>query len=102
MDRCVFVLLGDCLPVLWKLDRELSVWAYVLGILPAMSGTFTSFTRFASCASPMFIALAVGLSGARWRWARWGLVALFATLHVVPLWRFVNFRWAGCSTAWLA
>jgi len=102
LDRCAFVLVLYCLPVLWRLDKSLLVWIYVLGILPAMSGTFTSFTRFASCGFPFFIALGVFLKpdpGARgWgirAWLRWVLLAVFALLHVVLVWRFVNFRWAG-------
>jgi hypothetical protein len=73
----------------------LFVWAWVLGVMPAMSGTFTSFTRFASCAFPMFIALGVFLGRRQWRWLRWGLLAVFEVLHLVLVWRFVNFRWAG-------
>jgi hypothetical protein len=53
LDRCVFMLLLYCLPVIWKLDKGFFIWAWVLGVMPAMSGTFTSFTRFASCAFPM-------------------------------------------------
>jgi hypothetical protein len=67
----------------------------MLGVIPAMSGTFTSYTRFASCAFPLFIALGVGFSRREWRWPRYALLAVFATLHVVLVWRFVNFRWAG-------
>jgi len=97
LDRCVFMLLLYCLPVIWKLDRSrgLMVWTYVLGIVPAMSGTFTSYTRFASCAFPMFIALGVFLAPPERRYLRWATVLVFATLQVVLLWRFVNFRWAG-------
>ncbi len=102
LDRCVFVLLLYTLPVLWRLDKGLLVWTYWLGILPAMSGTFTSYSRFASCAFPMFIALGAFLSpkmedgsSKMGAWLRWGLLAVFAVLHVVLVWRFVNFRWAG-------
>lgn len=97
LDRCVFVLLVYCLPAIWRLDasRGLMVWTYVLGILPAMSGAFTSYTRFASCAFPMFLALAVFLAPPERRWLRWGLLAVFAALHIVLAWRYVNFRWAG-------
>jgi hypothetical protein len=66
--------LEDCLPVLRRLDRGLIIWMYVLGILPAMSGTVSSFTRYASCAFPIFIALGVGLSEAKWRWVRSALL----------------------------
>jgi hypothetical protein len=73
----------------------LFVWAWVLGVMPAMSSTFTSFTRFASCAFPMFIALGEFLGRRQWRWLRWGLLAVFGVLHLALVWRFVNFRWAG-------
>jgi hypothetical protein len=95
LDRCVFVLLLDCLPLLWRLDKELLVWVYMLGVLPAMSGTFTSFIRFASCTFPLFIALGVSLSKRRFRWPRYALLSVFIVLHALLLWRFVNFRWAG-------
>ena len=95
LDRCVFIMLLNCLPILWRLDKALLVWTYMLGVIPAMSGTFTSYTRFASCAFPMFIALGVVFSRREWRWPRYALLAVFVTLHVVLVWRFVNFRWAG-------
>jgi hypothetical protein len=95
LDRSSLVLLLYSLPVAWRLDKDLMVWIYVLGILPAMSGTFTSYTRFASCAFPMFIALGVFLGRPERRFLRWATVWVFATLHAVLLWRFVNFRWAG-------
>jgi len=95
LDRCMFLPLLYCLPLLWRLDKSLFVWAVVLGVVPAMSGTFTSYTRFASCAFPMFIAMALYLGRPERRHLRWGTLILFATLHVVLLWRFVNFRWAG-------
>lgn len=97
LDRCVFIMLLYCLPVIWGLDkrRGLVVWTYVLGVMPAMSGTFTSYTRYASCVFPMFIALGAFLGRADWRWLRWAVVAIFAALHLVLVWRFVNFSWAG-------
>ncbi|MBM3882811.1 MAG: hypothetical protein FJ387_24325 [Verrucomicrobia bacterium] len=102
LDRCGFVLVVYCLPVIWRLDKGLLVWIYVLGVLPAMSGTFTSFTRFASCAFPVFIALGVVFKpeqgGAGWSiraCLRWVVVLVFVVLHGLLVWRFVNFRWAG-------
>jgi hypothetical protein len=125
LDRCMFILLLYTLPLQWRLGKDLLVWTYVLGVLPAMSGTFTSFTRFESTAFPMFIALAVFLntecgvrsaepptgnaecgmrnaeSTLRFRPSRllaalrWGLLGAFIVLHLWLLWRFVNFRWAG-------
>ncbi|MBU6401603.1 MAG: hypothetical protein KGS61_14900 [Verrucomicrobia bacterium] len=95
LDRLMFLVLVYTLPVIWRLGKDLVVWTYVLAILPAMSGTFTSYTRFASEAFPMFLALAVFFERRRMPLLKWGLFATFAILHVVLLWRFVNFRWAG-------
>jgi hypothetical protein len=66
-----------------------------LAIMPAMSGTFTSFTRFAACAFPVFIALGVVLGRPERRWPRYSLLGLFVVLHIVLVWRYVNCRWAG-------
>ncbi|MCP5516952.1 MAG: hypothetical protein H7A45_06795 [Verrucomicrobiales bacterium] len=95
LDRCAFLMVLYTLPVMWYHDKGMLVWTYWLAVLPAMSGTFTSFTRFASCAFPVFIALGVELSRREWRWWRYGLLSVFVTLHIVLVWRFVNFRWAG-------
>ena len=95
LDRCAFILLLYSLPLIWRLDKGLFVWAWVLGVVPAMSGTFVSFTRYGSCVFPTFIALAVFLEPRERRWPRWTLLAVFGILHIVLLWRFVNFRWAG-------
>jgi hypothetical protein len=95
LDRCVFVLLINCLPVIWKLDKSWCVWAFFLGVVPAVSGGFTSFTRFASVVFPLFIALGVLLSKPEKRWLRWLVLCTFALLHLILVWRFVNLRWAG-------
>jgi hypothetical protein len=94
-DRCMFVLLLYLVPCVWRLGKDLLAWTYVLGVLPAMSGTFTSFTRFESTVFPLFIALAVVLTQEKRRWALACVVATSTALHVLLLWRFVNFRWAG-------
>ncbi|MCL5743776.1 MAG: hypothetical protein M1541_07590, partial [Acidobacteria bacterium] len=95
LDRCLFVLLVYTLPTIWRWGKDMVVWTYVLGILPAMSGTFTSFTRFESCAFPLFIALAAFFTGLKRKWPLVLFIILSATLHAVLLWRFVNHRWAG-------
>jgi hypothetical protein len=95
LDRCVFIMLIDCFPLIFKLDKAWCVWVFFLGVVPAMSGGFTSFTRFASVVFPLFIALAVFLDKPGFRWLRWFTLAVFAILHLILVWRFVNFKWAG-------
>lgn len=95
LDRTVFLLLAASLPLIWKLGIDFFLWTYVLGILPAMSGTLTSFTRFASCVFPLFIALAIYLSSRKRSAPLVAFIALNLAIHMVLVWRFVNFRWAG-------
>jgi hypothetical protein len=95
LDRCVFILLIYCFPLISKLDKSWCVWAFFLGVVPAISGGLTSFTRFASVVFPLFIALGVLLSKPGMRWWRWLVLTTFVTLHLILVWRFVNLRWAG-------
>ncbi len=113
LDRAVFVLVLYTLPVLWARGRDLLPWLVMLAVIPALSGTFTSFTRFASCAFPVFVALGVFVTARRaapetedfrllgCRRAtllgrlRWGLLAVFAGIHGHLLWRFLHYHWAG-------
>ncbi|MCF7669347.1 MAG: hypothetical protein K9N48_06180 [Verrucomicrobia bacterium] len=95
LDRAAFVLVVYCLPLIWRLGKDLVVWTYVLGILPAMSGTFVSNIRFESVAFPVFIALAVFFLGKRRKCPLLIFTATSIILHTILVWRFVNFRWAG-------
>jgi hypothetical protein len=95
LDRSMFLLLVYCLPLIWTLGKDLVAWTYVLGVLPAMSGIFVSFTRFESTGFPVFIALAAFLIRLKDRWPRVAFVVMSSILHLILLWRFVNYRWAG-------
>jgi hypothetical protein len=95
LDRCVFVFVLWWLPLIWRLDKVWFVWAVVLGIVPAISGTFCSYTRFASVVFPLFIAMAVFLGQPERKLPRLMVLAVFAVLHLTLLWRFVTYRWAG-------
>jgi hypothetical protein len=95
LDRCAFILLVYCLPTIWRLGKDLLIWTYALGVVTAMSGTFTSFTRFESTVFPIFIALAVFFLGIKRRWPLVAFIVMSTALHVTLLWRFVNSRWAG-------
>ena len=95
MDRCLFIVLLYALPVIWRLGKDQVVWTYMLGILPAMSGMFTSYVRFEAVAFPLFLALAAFLGKPGRGWALASALAASFVLHIWLLWRFVNFQWAG-------
>lgn len=95
LDRCMFACCLWTFPLLWKHNKIWLAWAFVLAVIPAASGTFVSFTRFASVAFPIFIALGASLLKPKFLLLRYLLIEIFAILHVVLLWRFVNYSWAG-------
>lgn len=95
LDRCTFLLVIYCIPILWKIDKRLLAWLFVLGILPAMSGTFTSSTRYLSVAFPLFIALGFFFERTDRRLFRYCLLGVFVSLHATLVWRYVNFQWAN-------
>lgn len=93
LDRCGFLLVLYAFPVLWRMGKDLIPWLLVLGLLPAMSGTFVSFLRFESCAFPVFLAAGYLLAAGHRLW-RVVLIPFFV-VHVHLVWEFVNYRWAG-------
>ena len=95
LDRALFLPVLFSLPALWRWNREWAVWTWALGVLPAMSGGFTSFTRFGAMVLPCFWLWALASDGPGGRRVRIGIVAILGILHVVLVWRFVRFGWAG-------
>lgn len=95
LDRTIFTLILYCMPLAFKLDKALFVWLWVLCVLPAMSGSFTSLTRYASVAFPVFIALGAYFESDRKQGARVTLLAIFFLIQTILVWRYVNFSWAG-------
>ena len=109
IDRVAFAFLVILIPSIVRFDRRMLPWVYIFGILPAMSGSFTSFLRFESTVFPIAIALAalvtgrMGFGGAlvanprvvqRWALGMTIVVAFFLA-HVFFCWRVVNDRWVG-------
>jgi hypothetical protein len=97
LDRCSFILLICTLPSIMRLDEGWLLWSLLLGVVPAMSGMFVSYTRFASVVFPLFVAIAAFLNkpGVLLRCLRLVTVATFAIFQMILVWRFVNYRWAG-------
>lgn len=97
LDRLSFLLMLYCIPLVWRLDKGWFLWAIMLGVVPAMTGVFVSYLRFSSVVFPLFVALGVYLSKPTlpYRILFWLCLTCFCILHVIILWRFVNFRWAG-------
>jgi hypothetical protein len=97
LDRCCFVLLAYNLLIIWRLDRMWFLWALFLGVVPAMSGMFVSYTRFTSMVFPLFVAIATLLNKPSLlsRCLIGLIISSLALLQIVLVWRFINFSWAG-------
>jgi hypothetical protein len=95
IDRLAFLTMLSCLPIMWKADKALVLWTYILAVVPAMSGMFDSFIRYEAPAFPMFIALA--LTFAKPGRARFGfaVLGLFGCVQAMLAWRYARFLWAG-------
>jgi len=95
LDRLCFLAVAYTLPCLWRKHRDLIPWVYVLGILPAMSGSFTSYIRFAGMAFPVFIAWSEPATSRPQRILRWAGGVTLVLLHLHLTRNFVLGRWAG-------
>ena len=95
LDRLCFLAVAYTLPALWRSERALISWTYILGILPAMSGSFTSYIRFSGMAFPVFLIWSEPATTRPLRILRWaGLVSL-GLLHLHLVRNFVLGQWAG-------
>ena len=95
LDRLCFLAVAYSVPSLWRGQRDLMPWVYVLGILPAMSGSFTSYIRFAGMAFPVFVAWASPPQNRTQRILRGAGLAVMALLHLHLVRNFLLGRWAG-------
>jgi hypothetical protein len=95
LDRLCFLAVAYTLPALWRSERALLPWAYILGILPAMSGSFTSYIRFSGMAFPVFLMWSAPAPTRPLRTLRWAGLAILGLLHLHLARNFVCGRWAG-------
>ncbi len=95
LDRLCFLAVAYTLPAVWRRDRSLIPWVYVLGILPAMSGSFTSYIRFSGMAFPVFLVWSTPATTRPLRILRWAGLVILGLLHLHLVRNFVLSRWAG-------
>lgn len=95
LDRLCFLAVAYSIPSLWRGRRDLMPWVYVLGILPAMSGSFTSYIRFAGMAFPVFLVWSSPPQNRLQRILRGIGLTVMGLLHLHLARNFVLGRWAG-------
>ena len=95
IDRVWFLLFCASLPLIWRMNREWFSYSLLMGLVPAMSLSFMSFTRYMLVIFPVFVVAAHLFSTEqRERWFYLLLAALFG-VQMIFLIRHINFYWAG-------
>lgn len=98
IDRVFFVvmLVGIALVARW--EGRVGPWTLyssAMILVPAMTMSFMSFTRYPTVVFPIFIGLGAVLAKPRYRELRWLVLVLFLIVQALLLIRHVNNLWAG-------
>ncbi|HEV2208864.1 MAG TPA: hypothetical protein VG167_08815 [Verrucomicrobiae bacterium] len=95
IDRGLFlILLGSLYPI-YRLNRVYLPYALFIGVVPALSSWFLSYTRNVMMCFPLFILFGVMLSGRQRRFALVYVLLVMGTIQVWFLLRHVNFIWVA-------
>ncbi len=94
LDRLWFVLFACCLPPLWKRDRLLFFYALPMGLVPAASLGFVSYTRHLLLVFPVFIVLAEFFEQ-KPPALRWAVLSALAAFQLYLLARHANNFWVA-------
>ena len=98
IDRIAFVLMMVGIAAVVRLEGRLGPWSlYSLAmvLVPAMTMSFMSFTRYPVVVFPIFIAIGAILATPRRRELRWFFVTLMLIVQFFLLIRHINASWAG-------
>jgi hypothetical protein len=95
LDRLWFLLFLATLPATWKLDRTWFSYSLPMGLVPAMTVSLLSFTRYALVLFPAFVVAGVWLSQPKREKWRWPILGFLLSVQLLFLLRHINNRWAG-------
>jgi hypothetical protein len=98
LDRAffVFMLVGAWLTFRFEgRVGPLTLYAIAMILVPAMTMSFMSFTRYSAAAFPVFIGFGAALASDSRREPRWLLLAALLVVQLFFLLRHVNSLWAG-------
>lgn len=95
IDRLFFLFYCSSLPWLFRRSRILFFLSIGLGIIPALSNQFLSYTRFSSVNLPFLIWMGAVIVAIPSRPLRGVIWAGLVIVHLFLLSRYLSFRWAG-------
>ena len=94
LDRILFVVFLLSLWPIWKLDKVWFLFSIGLGLIPAIMGSFMSFSRFMLMVFPFFIVIAKYLKSLS-HLERWVMFGGSAAIQLWALVRQICFQWVG-------
>lgn len=98
IDRVFFVVMMIGVATVVRWEGRIGPWSLysaAMILVPAMTMSFMSFTRYPTVVFPIFIGSAVVLTGRRRRELRWFVLVLLLLVQVFLLIRHINASWAG-------
>jgi hypothetical protein len=95
LDRLWFVWFVLTLYSTLKINSTYFVYALFMGLVPAMTSSFMSYTRYIAVVFPCFLATAKVLSKIEPDYWLWLVLAVLFSIQVIFLIRHVNFFWVA-------
>lgn len=95
LDRALFILMICSLPLVFRMDRSLALYTAAIGIIPALTNLFLSYTRFFVLCFPCFLALAEHFVGNNKAKRLIPLIGGGVIIQLIAWWRFISFEWIG-------
>lgn len=95
IDRLWFVWFVLALYFTWKINSIYFVYALFMGLVPAMTSSFMSYTRYIAIVFPLFLATAKMFSNIQRDYWLWLAVAVLFSIQIIFLIRHVNFLWVA-------
>lgn len=95
IDRGLFLILIASLYPIYRLNPVYFVYAVLVGVVPALSSWFLSYTRNIMMCFPLFILFGTFLRGRERRRTLWGVIVVMAVIQIWFVVRQVNFIWVA-------
>jgi hypothetical protein len=95
IDRGLFLLVLSFLYPIYKLNKVYFAYALLIGVVPALSSWFLSYSRNMMMCFPLFIAMACLFQPAGRRLPFWYLILVLGSIQVWFLLRHINFIWTA-------
>jgi hypothetical protein len=92
-DRFWFLCFVLTVGFIWKINSTYFVYSLFMGLVPAMTSSFMSYTRYLVVVFPLFLAAAKLFANLKRDYWLWFTIAVLFSLQMIFLLRHVNYYW---------